>query len=1640
MRSLGTVPGGNCSKVGKFMETPQIYKMIRVRCCQQPGKTKLARTLIDTGNTLNSPAVISEKFHEALGAGFYHRKPKEIGTAKEGAKMTRVGRSNPIELKIDGIRERIVISPSVIRGLTDQMNIGVNLLYQLGKKKPTSITFSEGSTTLMVGEDTSRLISNLSSTMVSRGRTRDKVNTTSRAREGSVPQRQVKLTSISDQRVKGHSVGFIRAELPESEKFVNKNYYIDHKVLGKTEVVGAFYKVRYGVQRIAVLNTGDKDIMVKGGTILGNVEFMEPLTMGDIKRMEEKEKEELKMEFSEDEILKHQEKIIGDLQIEDNEILKANPDAKKRLLEMVRKYWKTFGTPSTTTGLTDLAEFRIKLKPGAVPHKSKVRPLNPAQMDSLEAQLDIWLKEGVIEETESPWAHGLVAAPKKACIGRVQHRWAVDYRPLNSETIADTYPLPSISQNIERLAGSSVFSALDTAAAYNCIPVAKESRPLLAFITHRGLFTYKRMPFGPKNSGAVYARFIENLLRKLNLNSVQAYLDDVLIHTGTLEEHLDVLEKVLELHEYGNLKLRPHKCKIIQKKVDYLGYEVSENGVAMRKEYVDKILEWPRPETNKELQTFLGFLSYYRQFIADFSKLTSDMNGQKKKDKLEWTEQMSNDFEELKNQFRHAPIRGYPRYDLPEPFILTTDWSKKAVGGVLSQVQDGAERMIACVGRKCTKHEANYASVKGELAALVFAVRKFEHLLRYRKFIVKTDSSALKYLKTLKTPTGLWFRWAEELGSYDFDVEHKPGIQNKNADAISRRDDLPEPTSEEIQEQENEYMQNLKEIATEVDLEQRRQDARAAERSTRIRNMHQQAMELTKEELVRMQQEDPVLQEVRAWVMDNRKPDKRELRGREEAIKVYHRYFESLKMDQDILYFTMKLNDMAGMTAHRVAVPLDKAELVFAHSHSHPTAGHFGAVATVKRARRYFYYPGMMEDMKRMSINCSVCLAKRKKIDLKRGTHNPVASGYKGEMIAVDLVGPYPESPDKKRYCLSIIDCFTNFCCLVPISNKRAPTVANALIERWISVFGFPVEIKSDNGTEFCNTLMDELMDRLQIKKSTTPTYSPWANKVERLHRTLTAMLRTQLDREDINWPRLMPILALAYNTKVNETTGITPYLAQFGEEAKMPIDLIIGPPSPVNEQRSLSQYVEELVGRFKRIYKEMRESHQSTIRRNAAGYKGILTGLKKDDLVYYLCPRQVPGKPPKLTDSWLGPYRVVEQVNSVLFKIKPHLYEGPTICVHEARLIKCTEPVTKNRIPERLRIQDEGDEAAGELRPPGDLVENENIPIGFQEGPAMVDLPNLGGNIPADAPGPGHGDPGAGGHELPEGDMEIPEMPESRQGSGSGTSDQVEETMETPLGPLPDRVEDAISTDISDPDNWSGEDTPPPLVPKEAAKGKRKAEELGARPRDQKTLKRKVEKRSREVDPRNEDSRAKDGKFQGQKRAGGTELENPESKDGRFQGEKRTGDKDVDRPNVKDSRVQGEKRAGSKPVRESKRVKDRKGRGDKRTFEEMKLDQALYGGSSEDDDRPGKVRAIKTFKLAVGMMRKVELELPMVPEGQIAVLQICPGLADKLAIENRCVERGDTSVWMSNLSSHQLTFKRGQRLADSSLLPVLKD
>ena len=237
----------------------------------------------------------------------------------------------------------------------------------------------------------------------------------------------------------------------------------------------------------------------------------------------------------------------------------------------------------------------------------------------MNAELDKWLKNDIIEESNSPWASPLV------CVMRIgkENRWCVDYRVINSYTVGDSYPLPSITENLEKLRGSRIFSTLDAAAAYQTILVKKDSRPYLAFITPHGLYQPKKMPFGPKNAPACYSRFLEMILQRMRTPYVLGYLDDIICHTPNLKLHLRELRKVLETHREAGIKLKPSKTILFQEEADYLGFRVTKDGIKMRDDYVEKIVKWPVPRTVKELNTFLGFVGYYRSFIEDFSRLTN---------------------------------------------------------------------------------------------------------------------------------------------------------------------------------------------------------------------------------------------------------------------------------------------------------------------------------------------------------------------------------------------------------------------------------------------------------------------------------------------------------------------------------------------------------------------------------------------------------------------------------------------------------------------------------------------------------------------------------------------------------------------------------------------------------------------------------------------------------------------------------------------------------------------------------------------------------------------------------------------------------------------------------------------------------
>ena len=193
--------------------------------------------------------------------------------------------------------------------------------------------------------------------------------------------------------------------------------------------------------------------------------------------------------------------------------------------------------------------------------------------------------------------------------------------------------------------------------------------------------------------------------------------------------------------------------------------------------YVEKILAWQLPTTGKELQSFLGFSGYYRSFIKEYAHLTAEMNKMKNNQLVEWTEETKYKFEELKKCFENAPVRGYPQYHTDEPFILDTDWSSSNMAAVLSQVQDGRERFIGCTARKCNSAQSNYPSYKGEMNAVILGLKKFEHILRAKPFILRTDSRCVEYLRSMKEYRGIWARWQAYLASFNFKIIHRKGTK-----------------------------------------------------------------------------------------------------------------------------------------------------------------------------------------------------------------------------------------------------------------------------------------------------------------------------------------------------------------------------------------------------------------------------------------------------------------------------------------------------------------------------------------------------------------------------------------------------------------------------------------------------------------------------------------------------------------------------------------------------------------------------------------------------------------------------------------------------------------------------------------------
>ncbi|GBM56891.1 Retrovirus-related Pol polyprotein from transposon 297 [Araneus ventricosus] len=386
--------------------------------------------------------------------------------------------------------------------------------------------------------------------------------------------------------------------------------------------------------------------------------------------------------------------------------------------------------------------------------------------------LDLENNEILTEEEEIPLFSVSVQRSKSCCVLAKKNNYNTGKIrmpnpgcPRSSWTVQDSYPLPRIDDTLDALNGSQWFTTLDLKGGCWQVEIRHEDREKTAFTTGQGLWQFKVMPFGLCNAPATVERQMETVLRGLSSEACSVYLNGIIIVGPTFGEHLNNLPKVFQRLQNPNLKLNPKKCRFFQKAVAYLGHVISAEGVKTDPENIKAIVYLSHPDKIHVLRSFLGLCTYYRRFVKNFSTIARPLHKlTEAKSNFNWTDECETSFNSLKQALSSAPILTYPRID--KDFILDTDASNEGIGAVLSQNIGNEERVIAYFSK---------------------SLDHFHHYLYGRKFLLRTKHTSLRWLLNFREPEGHIARWIQRLQEYDFEIQHRKGTSQGNADALSKR-------------------------------------------------------------------------------------------------------------------------------------------------------------------------------------------------------------------------------------------------------------------------------------------------------------------------------------------------------------------------------------------------------------------------------------------------------------------------------------------------------------------------------------------------------------------------------------------------------------------------------------------------------------------------------------------------------------------------------------------------------------------------------------------------------------------------------------------------------------------------------------
>ena len=883
-------------------------------------------------------------------------------------------------------------------------------------------------------------------------------------------------------------------------------------------------------------------------------------------------------------------------------------------------------------------DHRIPLKEGFTPPFGPLYSLSKTELIELRKWLEDNLSRGFIRASSSPAGAPILFIKKKD--GSL--RLCVDYRGLNEGTIKNRYPLPLIRETLMQLSKAKWFTALDIRTAYNLVRMAEGEEWKTAFRTRYGLFESLVMPFGLTNAPADFQKFINDTLRPFLDLFCTAYLDDILVYSDTLEEHKIHVRRVLEALSEAGLHLKPEKCEFHRQQVKYLGMIVQHNGVRMDPAKVSAIVEWDSPKNLTDVRSFLGFANFYRRFIKGYSEVVAPIVRLTRKDvPFVWTTDCEAAFNRLKEAFTSAPILSH--FDPEREIIVETDASDYVSAGVLSQYDDdGILHPVAFFSKKHTPAECNYEIYDKELMAIIRCFEEWRPELESTAHPIQvlSDHKNLEYFMSTKLLNRRQARWSEFLSRFNFRIVYRPGKAGGKPDALTRRSgDLPKEGDERLLHQSQTVIksQNLQLDATQTPPP-----------------------------------EPQTLEELFATAYEADPTPTQILTGLAKG-KINSRLLSIAECSND--NGRLRYRDRLYVPEHR---PL-RLRIMEDH-HSSAVAGHPGRSKTLELICRTYYWPKMHQDVDRFVRNCHTCQRSRTSRHAPYGITRPLPIPERAwQDVSLDFVVGLPWS-EGFNAVLVVVCRLTKMRHLIPCRDScTAENLADLYLRNVARYHGLPKTIISDRGTQFISQFWKAVCEAWGVTLKLSTAYHPETDgQTERLNAVMEQYLRAHVNYLQDDWATWLHLAEFAANNQASETTGLSPFFANYGFDPRWqdtPLETPATPDAEITAGQTLTHTIAEITDHLRSEILRAQHRQQD----NADKKRTPAPALNVGDMVWLNAKNLTTRRPSrKLDHRRLGPFPISEVVSSLAYRLEL----PPDMKVHNVFHVSLLDPAANDPYP----------------------------------------------------------------------------------------------------------------------------------------------------------------------------------------------------------------------------------------------------------------------------------------------------------------------------------------------------------------------